>query len=202
MLEWNSQLPFSTDVPTSSRLQLLPFCSRLLLEPANDPPCASYPTFSREPGMTSSRKELVLKRRLSGNIPQRAIPTFLQATGCEHKFYIVAEINVVVRIRTKWKATARFQGLAACLTGIHIISGRKARPTCLYYRAENFRKDGSAVFSQPNLLPPFFENDSSSIIIKTSERLYRSVQVQVVTNLQNLRLRTILSHRRIYAYKE
>ena len=80
ILEWNSQMPFSTDVPTSSRLQLLSFCSRLLLEPANDPPCASYSTFSHEPGMTSLRIELVLKRRLAGNIPQRAIPTFLQAT--------------------------------------------------------------------------------------------------------------------------
>ena len=122
------QLPFSTDVPTSSRLQLLSFWPRLLLEPANDPPCASNPKFSREPGMTSSRIELVLKRRLSGNIAQRAIPTFLQATSCEHKFYVLAEINVVVRIRTRWKATARFQGLAACLTGIHIISGRDLLP--------------------------------------------------------------------------
>ena len=93
MLEWNSQLLFSTDVPTSFRLQLLPFCSKLLLEPANDPPCASYPTFSREPGMTSLRIDPVLKRRLSGNIAQRAIPTFLQATSCEHKFYIFAEIK-------------------------------------------------------------------------------------------------------------
>ena len=162
MLEWNSQLSFSTDVPTSSRLQLLPFCSRLLLEPANDPPCASCPTFSREPGMTSLRIELVLKRRLSGNIAQRAIPTFLQATSCEHKFYIFAEIKCCCSDPYEVEGYSTFSGarrvphrlshnfrersnVQSVFTTAQKVSGRTVRPR----------------FSQPHLSPPYFESDST-----------------------------------------
>ena len=117
----------------------------MLLEPANDPPCASYLKFSREHGMTSSRIEPVLKRRLSGNIAQTRHP-YLSASHQLRAHVRYSRQDGCYRSDPhEVEGYSTFSGgLAACLTGLpYHFRESEARPTRLY-RAENFRKDGSA----------------------------------------------------------
>ena len=141
------QLPLSTDVPTSSRLQLLPFCSRILLEPSNDPPCPSYLTFSREHGMTSSRIDPALKRRLSGNIAQTRHPYLF----CKPP---AASTRSLFSPRCMCSDSTRRGRLQHVFRGARRVPHRPSTsfpgevkhvpPDFTYYRAKNFRKDGSA----------------------------------------------------------